>query len=230
MSMFFLWPMLLPMIIPIAYCWKYSKENLGKLWPIILSMVLIVALYASMFNILPITYHLEYTIIKFIIFVFMPLAILYFWDREKNLKASLADFGIRKKGTEESLKLSAFMLPAMLGTIAIVSFLLGRSYDPTEPIYSILSFFESFTEEFFFRGILFLYLWKFVDIRIAYITSIASFVLMHPQYFWGLGMVTGIVQGILTTIIVHKSKNLAGAWVLHGASRIFAMSFLPWFL
>ena len=226
----FLWPMLVPMIIPVVYCWKYSKDSLGKLWPIILSMVLIVVLYTSMFGIIPVPYHVDYTLIKFILFVFMPLAILYMWDRKRPLKERLADFGIRKKGTEESLKLSAFVLPAMLASIAFTSFMLERSYNPSEPIYSILSFFESFTEEFFFRGILFLYLWKFVDIRIAYITSMASFILMHPQYFWGLAILPGIVQTILTTIIAHKTKNIAGPWVLHGASRIFAMSFLPWFL
>ena len=230
MSMFFLWPMLVPMIIPIVYCWKYSRENLGKLWPIILSMVLIVALYTSLFDNLPVPYYIDYTTIKFIVFVFMPLAILYMWDRERTLKERLADFGIRKKGTEESLKLSAFVLPVMLASIAFTSFMLERSYNPSEPVNSIIMFFESFTEEFFFRGILFLYLWKFVDIRIAYITSMASFILMHPQYFWGLAMLPGIVQGILTTIIAHRTKNLAGPWVLHGASRIFAMSFLPWFL
>ncbi len=229
MSMFFLWPMLVPMIIPVVYCWKYSRENLGKLWPIILSMVLIVLFYVPLDEVLQIPYA-GYISLKFIVFVFMPLAILYFWDRERSLKERLADFGIRKKGAEESLKLSAFVLPAMLATIAFTSFMLGRSYSPSESLYSIISFFESSTEEFFFRGILFLYLWKFVDIRIAYITSMASFVLMHPQYFWGLAMLPAIVQGILTTIIAHKTKNLAGPWILHGASRIFALSFLPWFL
>ena len=222
--------MLVPMIIPVLYCWKYQKENLKKLWPIIISMVLIVVLYTSVFGIIPVPYQVEYTTIKFILFVFMPLAILYFWNKEHNLKNMLAGFGIRKKGTEESLKLSAFVLPVMLGSIAFTSFMLERSYNPAEPIYSIISFFESFSEEFFFRGILFLYLWKFTDIRIAYITSMASFVLMHPQYFWGLAMLPGIVQAILTTIIAHKTKNLAGPWVLHGASRIFALSILPWFL
>lgn len=229
MGMFFLWPMLIPIAIPILYCWKYSRENLEKLWPILLSMLLIVLFYVPLSNVLRVPY-IGYIVLKFIIFVFMPLAILYWADKKRNLEHTLADFGVRKKGTEESVRLSLFCIPAMLITIAIVSFLLGRSYDPSEPIRSFISFFESFTEEFFFRGILFLYLWKLTDIRIAYITSIASFVLMHPQYFWGLGMVTGIVQGILTTIIVHKSKNLAGAWVLHGVSRVFAMSFLPWFL
>ncbi len=230
MSMFFLWPMLVPMIIPIIYCWKYSRENLGKLWPVILSMVLIVLLYVPLLDIIQAPYMIGYASVKFIVFVFMPLAILYFWNRERDMKKTLAGFGVRKKGAEESLKLSAFVLPAMLATIAFTSFILERSYNPSEPLFSIVSFFESFTEEFFFRGILFLYLWKFVDIRIAYITSMASFILMHPQYFWGLAMLPGIVQGILTTIIAHKTKNLAGPWVLHGASRLFAGSFLPWFL
>ncbi|MBU4070725.1 MAG: CPBP family intramembrane metalloprotease [Candidatus Thermoplasmatota archaeon] len=229
MITFFLWPMLIPMIIPLVYCRKWKKESLKDIWLIIIIMLLIVILYE------PLAWNLDfpffgYIFWKFVLFVFLPLGIFYWYLKDKKTSKILPDFGVRKKGMEKSLLLCAIFIPLMLATDAIVSILLGRSYPPGDNLHSGIMFVESFTEEFFFRGILFLYLWKVTDVRVAYVTSIMSFVLMHPQHFWGLGMVSAIVQGVLTAVIVHKSKNLAGAWLLHGANRVFSISILPWFL
>ena len=191
-------------------------------------MILIVVLYE------PLIWNLDfpifgYTFWKFILFVFLPLAILYWSGAGKNIKSTLSRFGVKKEGTGDSLKLGLFLIPLMLAIDAVISFWLGRSHMPSDNLYAGIMFFESFTEEFFFRGILFLFLWQLTDVRVAYITSIASFVLIHPQYFWGIGMIPVIAQGVLTAIIVHKSKNLTGAWVLHGVNRVFSLSILPWF-
>lgn len=229
MVTFFLWPMIIPLIIPIIYCWKWKKESLKDLWPILLSMILIVILYESL------VWNLDFPVLgyifwKFVLFVFIPLGIFIWYWKGKNTEKPLEVFGVRKEGMRKSLFLCALFIPAMLATDAIVSYMLGRSYPTSDIASSGIMFVESFTEEFFFRGILFLYLWKITDIRIAYATSVISFVLVHPQYFWGLGMVSVIVQGVLTAVIVHRSKNLTGAWVLHGANRVFSLSLLPWFL
>jgi membrane protease YdiL (CAAX protease family) len=192
-------------------------------------MILIVLLYE------PLAWGLDFPVFgymfwKFVLFVFLPLGILYWRSSQRGIKSILIGLGVKRENAGESLKLALFLLPLMLGTSAAVSFWLGRLYPPSDITYTGIMFIESFTEEFFFRGILFLYLWKITDIRVAYVTSIACFVLVHPQYFWGLGMLAVLVQGILTAIIAHKSKNLTGAWALHGADRMFSLSILPWFL
>ena len=232
MSAFFLWPMIIPIIIPIIYCWKWKPDNLKHIWPILLSMILIVVLYTTLLKAFdtPQEYYVGYTIAKFILFVFLPLGILYWRSDDRDLRKILSGLGVRRKGAGKSLKLSILFLPIMLISWYVIAILLERSYPPSSIASGIIMFIESFTEEFFFRGIMFLYLWKFMDVRIAYITSMASFILMHPQYFWGLGMIPAIVQAILTTVMAHRSKNLAGPWVLHGTTRIFSLSILPWFL
>ncbi len=231
MSAFFLWPMIIPIIIPIIYCWKWKRDSLKHIWPILLSMMLIVVLYSTLLNIIdtPHTYYVGYTIAKFILFVFLPLGIFYWRSDNRDLKKILSGLGVRRKGAEKSLRLSIIFLPIMLISWYAITILLERSYPPSSISSGIIMFIESFTEEFFFRGIMFLYLWKFMDVRIAYITSMASFILMHPQYFWNLGIIPAIVQAILTTVIAHRSKNLAGPWVLHGTTRIFSLCMLPWF-
>jgi membrane protease YdiL (CAAX protease family) len=192
-------------------------------------MILIVILYE------PLVWNLDFPVLgyifwKFVLFVFIPLGIFIWYWKGKNSEKPLEVFGVRKEGMKKSLFFCALFIPLMLATDTIVSYLLGRTSPPSDLSYSGIMFIESFTEEFFFRGILFLYLWKVTDVRVAYVTSIMSFVLVHPQYFWGLGMVSVIVQGVLTAVIVHKSKNLTGAWVLHGVNRVFSLSILPWFL
>ena len=91
----------------------------------------------------------------------------------------------------------------------------------------VISFFESFTEEFYFRGLLFLVLAAYIDVRLAYVISITSFVLAHPQHLISYFIIPTIVQGILTLEIVRRSNNLIGAWLLHGANRIFLLVILP---
>ena len=49
----FLWPMLVPMIIPLIYCYKYKKESLTDIGTIATSMLLIVILYWPLLSILP---------------------------------------------------------------------------------------------------------------------------------------------------------------------------------
>jgi membrane protease YdiL (CAAX protease family) len=81
-------------------------------------------------------------------------------------------------------------------------------------------FFEAFTEEFFFRGVLFLYLLSKTNVKIAYLTSVPAFVLMHPQHFTSLFIISTVTQAILLTVITHKTKNIIGPWVAHGLNRI----------
>jgi membrane protease YdiL (CAAX protease family) len=229
MPSFFLWPVIIPILIPIAYCLKWKRESLGHIWPVALCLVLIVLLFE------PLVWGLDFPVLgyafwKSVLFVFLPLAVLCWHLRGKmGARKIFAGLGVRRRGAGESLKLGMFLLPVMLISTTLASLWLARHYSPSDVSYSGIMFAESFTEEFFFRGIMFLYLWKLADIRVAYVTSIIGFVLLHPQYFWGAAIVPAIVQGVLTAIIVHKSKNLAGPWLLHGTARVFSLSVLPYF-
>lgn len=90
-----------------------------------------------------------------------------------------------------------------------------------------MSFVEAFTEEFFFRGILFVLLTQKTNVKIAYITSLTSFTLMHPQNLMTFFLISTLMQGILTVEIARKSQNILGAWLLHGSNRFFQLVLLP---
>lgn len=57
--------------------------------------------------------------------------------------------------------------------------------------------------------------------KVAYVTSVSSFVLMHPNNLADVFILSTIVQGFLTVEVCRRSKNLLGAWIVHGANRFF---------
>jgi len=81
-------------------------------------------------------------------------------------------------------------------------------------------FFEAFNEEFLFRGVLLLYLWKITDFKVAYVTSVLAFILAHPQHLTSLSLIGVAAQGILLGIVTYKTKNLVGPWISHGLNRV----------
>ncbi|MCK5038599.1 MAG: CPBP family intramembrane metalloprotease [Thermoplasmata archaeon] len=207
-----------------------DKKNIKEILLISLVLFIIVIIYWPVmvgFENIP---YLGYFLGKMVLFVIFPLAAFYFYYKNINhdikIIGILKGLGVKKPGMIESIRLSLLVLPIML----FVNYMVSMSPSSPAPAWhSGIMFVESFTEEFFFRGILFLYLWKLTDIRVAYATSIIGFILLHPQYFFGPIMLVGLVQGILTCIITHKPKNIAGAWLLHGLNRIFSLSFMPLF-
>jgi len=227
---FFLWPMIIPLLLPLIYAIFWKKEILKDVLVLILIMAVITIIYEPIMWNLSFPY-LGYTFWKFVLLVFIPTGILWIYWKKPDLKKMFGWLGVKEEGWKKSIMLCLFALPIMLLIQLLVNIMMGGiAHGATPAWFSITMFFESFTEEFLFRGIIFLYLWKLIDVRWAYIISITSFVLMHPQYFWGLGMVPAIVQGILTAIIAHKSKNITGAWVLHGANRVVSLNVLPYLL
>jgi membrane protease YdiL (CAAX protease family) len=90
-------------------------------------------------------------------------------------------------------------------------------------------FIEAFNEEFFFRGILLLYLLKITDIKIAYTTSVLAFILAHPQHFNSLWLVSTSLQAILLVAVSYKTKNIIGPWISHGLNRILPSLIISFF-
>jgi membrane protease YdiL (CAAX protease family) len=224
---FFLWPMLVPMILPLVYCAKYKKESLVEIGTIIGVIVLIVVLYWPLLssNFLSTS---TYTAVKVLLFVLLPFFALLIVKRD-TVPHYLNTYGIKKNGLKKSCLFFVLFLPIMLLVTGLIQYTNGVVWN-ADMFGGTISFFEAFTEEFFFRGILFLFLIQRTNLKIAYITSLASFTLMHPQNISSIFIVATIIQGVLTIEIARKSQNIIGAWLLHGSNRFFQIALLPLFL
>jgi membrane protease YdiL (CAAX protease family) len=220
----FLWPMLIPMIIPLIYCVKYKRESLAETGIITLAMVLIVVLYWPLLT-SNLTNTFTYPVIKVLLFVILPLILLVVITRDTSLLHGIS-YGLTKQGLKKSLFWFVLFLPLMLIVAGLIQYHIGVTWI-ADVVGGILSFFEAFTEEFFFRGILFIFLLRKTTMKIAYSTSLASFILMHPQNLTTFFIIATIVQGIITLEIARRSYNIIGSWMLHGSNRFFELVILP---
>jgi len=201
------------LLIPIIYCSKWEKNELKNIALLTICSIVIIALYPLTFYLTNIFGSVGYTIAKFILFVILPIvAILYI--EKWGLKEILITVGVRKKNLPRSI---VYGLGAAIVTI-LITIIVSTTFK-IDIVWHIVMFFEAFTEEFFFRGILFLYLLKKTNLRVAYPTSIIGFILIHPQHFTSIFIVSTIIQAILLTIIADKTKNIIGPWISHGLNR-----------
>jgi len=223
--------MLIPMIIPILYAIKYRKESLVDIIILILIMIVIVIFYWP----LTISFYFSANIFsKFILFVLFPLLIFFIIFKIKNNELNnkvlnLSQFGLTFKGLKSSVKLGLIFIPLMLIITFLVKYIINGYYT-IDFFLGFISFFESFTEEFLFRGVLFLFLIRKTNLKVAYVTSLSSFILMHPQNFSNLFIISTLVQGLITLEICRRSRNLAGAWIVHGTNRFFSIVIYPLFM
>lgn len=206
---------MIALLFPLAYSLKNKRKHLKPIVAIIICSLAMVALYPLINYLSQIIPLFGYTIGKFILFVFLPILTIFYIERW-TLKEILSKFGIRKENISKSI---IYGLIAAAITIAITVLVIQTM--PFDWVYRTIMFFEAFTEEFFFRGLLFLYLLSKTDLKIAYVTSILGFVLMHPQHFTSFFLISTITQAILMTVVVHKTKNITGAWIGHGLNRFF---------
>lgn len=214
--------MLIPMLLPLVYSSIYKKESFREIAMITFLMIVLVILYWPL-TILIITP--ANIVVKFFLFVVLPVPALVILQRNKK-PLSFNQYGIQKKGIGKSVLLSVMFLPLMILTTFMVKYYSGGMSQPDLFLGSV-SFIESFTEEFFFRGILFLFLLQKTNLKIAYVVSLACFVLMHPQNFTNLFLLSTVAQGILTIEMCRRSENLTGAWILHGTNRFFTLAIIP---
>jgi len=219
--------MLIPMIVPLIYCVKYKRESFTEIGIITLVMILIVVLYWPLLSSnLALTY--TYPVAKVLLFVLLPLTSFLVIKRDTSpLQGSL--YGVTKQGLKKSFFWFILFLPLMLVVTGCIQFFIGVTWNSNIGA-GIISFFEAFTEEFFFRGILFIFLLHKTNMKIAYMTSLTSFILIHPQNLINLFMVGTIIQGIVTLEIARRSQNIIGSWMLHGSNRFFELVILPLFM
>jgi len=219
--------MVVPMVLPLIYTALYKRKFFFEIVLITLSIIGIVILYW------PLTTNLQTIaniIPKLILFILIPFILLTsYWKTTKDEKDHLSLLGLSKKNLKPSIKMGLIFIPIMIGITFLAKILMNNSIIEPNYILGVFSFFESFTEEFLFRGILFLLLLTRTNVKIAYITSLSSFILMHPQNLTNPFIISTITQGVITLEICRRTKNLAGAWIVHGSNRFFSIVLFPFF-
>jgi len=209
--------MLLALLIPIIYCLKWKKESLRKVAVISICCILIVFGYritVDLGKIIEPT--LGYFVGKLILFTILPLITILYLERCK-IKTALAQVGVKKEKLVMSILLGLGVLVITV-ILALIIFEWGQAELPSA-YWDVIMFFEAFNEEFLFRGVLLLYLWKITDIKVAYATSVLAFILAHPQHLTSLSLIGVATQGILLGIVTYKTENLIGPWISHGLNR-----------
>ncbi len=210
--------MLLALFIPILYCIKWKKTNLRKVVLISICCIFIVILYpitTFLGNIMEPT--LAYFLGKLILFTLLPFVTILYLERWK-IKTTFMELGVKKEKLMMSilLGLGALIITVILALI----FIKWGQTEPPSAYWNTIMFFDAFNEEFLFRGVLLLYLWKITDFKLAFATSILAFILAHPQHLTSLSLITVAAQGILLGIVTYKTKNLVGPWISHGLNRV----------
>jgi membrane protease YdiL (CAAX protease family) len=210
--------MLLALVIPILYCIKWKKTNLRKVVLISICCIFIVILYpitTFLGNIMEPT--LAYFLGKLILFTLLPFVTILYLERWK-IKTTFIELGVKKEKLTMSILLG---LGALIITVILALILIkwGQT-EPPSAYWNTIMFFDAFNEEFLFRGVLLLYLWKITDFKLAFATSVLAFILAHPQHLTSLSLITVAAQGILLGIVTYKTKNLVGPWISHGLNRV----------
>ena len=210
--------MLLALPIPIIYCLKWKKESLGKVIMISICCVFIVFLYRitnDLGKIIEPT--LGYFLGKLILFTIFPLTMILILERGK-IKTALTKLGLQNDKLVMSILLG---LGSLVITVILALIIYGwGQIEPASAYWNIFMFFEAFNEEFLFRGVLLLYLWKITDLKVAYATSVLAFILAHPQHLTSISLIGVAAQGVLLGVVTYRTKNLAGPWISHGLNRV----------
>lgn len=214
-GMFPVAPMIIALLIPIFYSLSKRRKELRSILMITICSIAVIVLYPLVSWLSGVIPYLGYTIGKFILFVIFPAITVLYIERWK-VRNVFRNFGVRREGLPKSV---LYGIIAAIITIIITIFVSTTSQ--FDAAFRSIMFFESFTEEFFFRGFLFIYLISKTNTKVAYATSILGFILIHPQHFTRLFLISTIAQSILLTVVAHKTKNMIGPWISHGLNRFF---------
>ncbi len=206
--------LLLPvLLIPIAYCLGWHRMEARFVLGVCGCCVLVVLLYPTVFYLSDALGILGYAIGKFVLFVGLPLAAVVYLERS-HVRPALTKLGVQRPNVGKSL-----LLGILAALVMIVVTVLVTSAQPIDLFIDGVLFVEAFTEEFLFRGVLFLYLATKTTPWVAYATSILGFIAIHPQNFEGWFLVSTVLQAVLLAVVADRTHNLAGPWLAHGLTR-----------
>lgn len=198
---------------------------------IISSLIAILFLYIIEQHI-KVSYFIK-TATKIIIFILIPYCYVKFINKDNMIKQ------MRFK-SDKNLKYG-FILGMLSFLIVIISFVILKYQINFDDIINELetkskitagnfifiglyiTFINSFLEEFFFRGFIFLNLYELGKTRLAYIFSSLLFALYHIAIFktWFniyltiVALIGLIIIGLIFNYVDTKSKNLLNSWVIH---------------
>lgn len=175
------------------------------------------------------------TIIKIVIFTLVPYVYFRFYKKQSikkalNLSSTTKEhfkLGIIFGVVSFAIVLSAYFIFRNYIDIAAISNEMQTKSKITPANFILVglyvTFGNSFLEEFFFRGYIFLNLYEMGYTKIAYGFSSLSFALYHLAIFrtWFnfpimiLALIGLISVGIIFDWLDTKSKNFINSWILH---------------
>ncbi len=211
--------MLLVLPLPLGYCLLRRRTTWRAVLGLTVCCVIVVLLYPAVFVLSDAFGAVGYAAGKFALFVMVPLVALTFLERA-SVREVLPRVGVQWLNARRSLLLGGLAAVVM---ILVTLFVTSPGIDV---FVSIVLFFEAFTEEFLFRGVLLIYLATKTRNWVACTTSILAFVLVHPQSFGSWFLVSTVAQAVLLAIVAERTRNLAGPWVAHGLNRSLPQAIL----
>lgn len=203
------------LLIPIGYSLKNNRKNLKPILLITIASIVMIVLYPVVSFLAGAIPDFGYSIGKIILFILLPAATILYIEKW-GIKDIFRNLGVRKTNLPRSV-----LYGIIAGIITITITIFVSTTTQFDAVFRTVMFFEAFTEEFFFRGFLFLYLLTKTNLKVAYATSIVGFILIHPQNFTSLFIASTMAQSVLNTIIAHKTRNIIGPWISHGMNRLF---------
>lgn len=206
---------------------------MSKKYIFISSLIACIALY-FIEQILLVDYLVK-TLSKVVLFTLIPFGYIKFIK-----KSSLKEAINHKKIDIKHLKMG-FLFGAISFLVVLVAYYLLQDMIDLESIANemqnkskitpgnfilvglYVTFGNSFLEEFFFRGFIFLNLYKLGNKKIAYVYSSLLFGLYHMAIFktwfniWliGLALLGLIIIGLIFNWLDTKSDNFINSWVVH---------------
>lgn len=205
--------LLLVLPLPLAYSLRWNRAGWRPVLGVSGCCVLATLLYPLVFFLSDGLGILGYAVGKFALFVLLPLVALAHVERD-SIRRVLPQVGVRWQNMRRSL-----VFGGLAAVVTILVTLIVTVAQSIDLFVSVVLFFEAFTEEFLFRGVLLVYLATKTSTWVAYTTSIVGFVLVHPQNFESWYLVSTVLQAVLLAIVAERTRNLAGPWVAHGLNR-----------
>lgn len=170
--------------------------------------------------------------IKIIFFLVIPL-IYFLKTKDNNIKKLLIP---SKKGFLKSLLLGVMVFLVIIGAYFLVSNFydfslitgllennVGVTGDNFIFVAIYISFCNSLLEEFFFRGVAFLTITKYVERKWAYLFSSIMFAIYHIAIMTGwfspllfiLVMLGLTIGGCIFNYLDEKNENIYNSWMVH---------------